>query len=757
MTIKQDHGDQRGDSEAQDNVEKREDTRDVGIVWIRQDHGDQRVYPAKRKLRDGLQGGNRAEEAQQERLLIRLKSHGDNGAEEAQQERLRGTTGKHDGKHLSFAGQVVSKESREDRQFEMSSSQLQGLGMGGIEWRAMRGECEEDRVQLQLLSTEPCKGRGSIEQCKEEEVMRKRVRVEEESIFEAPNKLYPCKGRGSTEQCEDKEMMRKRARVEEEKGLKEGGCVGGDVGRGSGDWDADVDRNGGADVHDRADEHDRVYVHGCADKYGLLMEAWEKVGKRCCEMQMCAPMLSTQLALGLGNRGMRESAGEEMKVVEEVEEVEERVEREGRTTSPGRVERAKMSDDHQREMREWVRELGALWEVRARESAAVGIVRAAETARSVAVAAAADIAMTKTAPPAATAATTPTTSAAAANAAPAPAAADTAMNDASASTAAPSSADTATPAVAAAAAATTAGANVNPITDTPVPSAAAPFEATAGGMQRTLTFSSSCGSDANRSDYNKGLARSDQGRRDGEFGVAKKGLEGGGREGAEIGYFRRLGNQGSRDGEFGVAKKGLEGGGMEAAEACAAEAGFFRRLGNQGSRDGDFGGPKKGLVRGEKKEAAEACAAESEAAGGAADGAAAGAEAGAESGHEVSDESCVPVVPEQQMHVLTSSCSAERFQPVVHPLGRIEDTSYVDNKAMLALCREQRLEHRTKHIALRYFLARELQQRGQLRLAYVASEANTADVFTKALAPCDHQRCCTQLGLVPVLPHLLSS
>ncbi|CAI7815252.1 unnamed protein product [Closterium sp. NIES-54] len=66
---------------------------------------------------------------------------------------------------------------------------------------------------------------------------------------------------------------------------------------------------------------------------------------------------------------------------------------------------------------------------------------------------------------------------------------------------------------------------------------------------------------------------------------------------------------------------------------------------------------------------------------------------------------------------------------------------YVDNKAMLALCREQRLEHRTKHIALRYFLARELQQRGQLRLAYVASEANTADVFTKALAPYVAEQC----------------
>ncbi|CAI7874048.1 unnamed protein product [Closterium sp. NIES-53] len=76
---------------------------------------------------------------------------------------------------------------------------------------------------------------------------------------------------------------------------------------------------------------------------------------------------------------------------------------------------------------------------------------------------------------------------------------------------------------------------------------------------------------------------------------------------------------------------------------------------------------------------------------------------------------------------------------------------YVDNKAMLALCREHRLEHRTKHIALRYFLARELQKHGQLRLAYVASEANTADIFTKALAPGDHQRFCTMLACFALL------
>ncbi|CAI5517209.1 unnamed protein product [Closterium sp. Naga37s-1] len=122
--------------------------------------------------------------------------------------------------------------------------------------------------------------------------------------------------------------------------------------------------------------------------------------------------------------------------------------------------------------------------------------------------------------------------------------------------------------------------------------------------------------------------------------------------------------------------------------------------------------------------------------------------------------------------VLSSSCEAEIYATamaaqelrwltyLLTDLGerpRSPPVLYVDNKAAIALCQEHRLEHRTKHIALRYFLARELQQRGQLRLAYVATRANTADVFTKALQPCDHQRFCTVLGLVPTVPHLLTS
>ncbi|CAI7795910.1 unnamed protein product [Closterium sp. NIES-54] len=98
--------------------------------------------------------------------------------------------------------------------------------------------------------------------------------------------------------------------------------------------------------------------------------------------------------------------------------------------------------------------------------------------------------------------------------------------------------------------------------------------------------------------------------------------------------------------------------------------------------------------------------------------------------------------------VLSSSCEAEIYTGgmatqelrwltyLLTDLGERPHSSpvlYVDNKAMISLFQEHRLEHRTKHIALCYFLARELQQRGQLQLAYVATRVNTADIFTKTL------------------------
>ncbi|CAI7914893.1 unnamed protein product, partial [Closterium sp. NIES-53] len=70
--------------------------------------------------------------------------------------------------------------------------------------------------------------------------------------------------------------------------------------------------------------------------------------------------------------------------------------------------------------------------------------------------------------------------------------------------------------------------------------------------------------------------------------------------------------------------------------------------------------------------------------------------------------------------VLSSNCEAEIYARamaaqelrwltyLLTDLGeqpRSPPVLYVDNKAMIALCQEDRLEHRTKHIALRYFLA----------------------------------------------------
>ncbi|CAI7823183.1 unnamed protein product [Closterium sp. NIES-53] len=63
-------------------------------------------------------------------------------------------------------------------------------------------------------------------------------------------------------------------------------------------------------------------------------------------------------------------------------------------------------------------------------------------------------------------------------------------------------------------------------------------------------------------------------------------------------------------------------------------------------------------------------------------------------------EICAGAMAAQELRLLTYLLNDLGEQPRSPPV------LYVDNKAMIALCREHRLEHRTKHIALRYFLAR---------------------------------------------------
>ncbi|CAI7876761.1 unnamed protein product [Closterium sp. NIES-54] len=104
-----------------------------------------------------------------------------------------------------------------------------------------------------------------------------------------------------------------------------------------------------------------------------------------------------------------------------------------------------------------------------------------------------------------------------------------------------------------------------------------------------------------------------------------------------------------------------------------------------------------------------------------------------------SSPQATPLSTRHSLSTLPSDESVEPSGPYPELVGCLIQQGHAVSGA-------QTRAHRTKHIALRYFLARELQQRGQLRLAYVASEANTADIFTKALAPGDDQRFCTMLG-----------
>ncbi|CAI7873365.1 unnamed protein product [Closterium sp. NIES-53] len=103
--------------------------------------------------------------------------------------------------------------------------------------------------------------------------------------------------------------------------------------------------------------------------------------------------------------------------------------------------------------------------------------------------------------------------------------------------------------------------------------------------------------------------------------------------------------------------------------------------------------------------------------------------------------------------VSSSSCKAEVYAAamaaqelrwlsfILTDLGerpRSPPVLFAVNRSDVLLCEEPRLVGKAKHIQLRYFLLREFQQRGQARVVRVVSEANTADIFTKALPPCDH-------------------
>ncbi|CAI7917303.1 unnamed protein product [Closterium sp. NIES-53] len=155
---------------------------------------------------------------------------------------------------------------------------------------------------------------------------------------------------------------------------------------------------------------------------------------------------------------------------------------------------------------------------------------------------------------------------------------------------------------------------------------------------------------------------------------------------------------------------------------------------------------------------------------------------------------CLPVT-RSQLHLWMSPLFARYVAPGKHRKGPVvltgrADTSWVDDSATLRLSQDYTfslgsgfVSRRSTHSSLvlsssceaeiyaeamaaqelRWLtylltnlgeqprLAPFLYQRGQLRLAYVATRANTADIFTKALPSGDHERFSTVLGVLALL------
>ncbi|MCO5604449.1 hypothetical protein L7F22_058615 [Adiantum nelumboides] len=111
--------------------------------------------------------------------------------------------------------------------------------------------------------------------------------------------------------------------------------------------------------------------------------------------------------------------------------------------------------------------------------------------------------------------------------------------------------------------------------------------------------------------------------------------------------------------------------------------------------------------------------------------------------------SCISWLSKKQPTVATSSCETEYravftatvecvwLRRLMTDLGVGQDTAntiYIDSQSTLAVARNPVFHARTKHIEVDYHYVRERLLAGEISLAYVPTQDNLADLFTKALS-----------------------
>ena len=75
-------------------------------------------------------------------------------------------------------------------------------------------------------------------------------------------------------------------------------------------------------------------------------------------------------------------------------------------------------------------------------------------------------------------------------------------------------------------------------------------------------------------------------------------------------------------------------------------------------------------------------------------------------------------------------------------------TIYEDNQSTIKIANNPIQSDRTKHIDVRYHKIRELIDQNRIKLEYVPTADQTADIFTKALGKVKHSKFTRALGLM---------
>ena len=72
---------------------------------------------------------------------------------------------------------------------------------------------------------------------------------------------------------------------------------------------------------------------------------------------------------------------------------------------------------------------------------------------------------------------------------------------------------------------------------------------------------------------------------------------------------------------------------------------------------------------------------------------------------------------------------------------------YCDNTGAIAQAKEPRAHNRSKHVLRKYHVIREIIERGDVKITYIASDDNAADPLTKALAQPKHEEHVRTMGI----------